>query len=98
MESSDKHEYDQFFSQERNYIILTNSGKPVFCAHGNMYTLSSVFATLYAIISKVQTYQFQDIDIGTQIAEQSKNSHAHLDFKVADELNGPLGDQVIISN
>ena len=44
---------DNFFSLERNYIILTNSGKPVFSAYGDMYTLSSVYATLYAMISKV---------------------------------------------
>ena len=54
----DKNEIDNFFSLERNYIILTNSGKPVFSAYGDMYTLSSVYATLYAMISKVQTYEF----------------------------------------
>ena len=47
-------EHNQFYKYPRNYIILTNSGKPVFCAFGDMYVLSSVFATLYAIISKVQ--------------------------------------------
>jgi len=49
----DKNEIDNFFSLDRNYIILTNSGKPVFSAYGDMYTLSSVYATLYAMISKV---------------------------------------------
>lgn len=47
---------DAFFGSERNYVILTNSGKPVFSAKGDIYTLSSVYATLYAMISKVQTY------------------------------------------
>ena len=28
-----------------------------------MYALSSVFATLYAMVSKVQTYEFQNIDV-----------------------------------
>jgi hypothetical protein len=55
-EDNDKQEMDAFFGSERNYIILTNSGKPVFAAKGDIYTLSSVYATLYAIISKVQTY------------------------------------------
>ena len=49
----DQKEMDNFFSLDRNYIILTNSGKPVFSAYGDMYTLSSVYATLYAMISKV---------------------------------------------
>ena len=48
----DQAEMNKFFSLDRNYIILTNSGKPVFSAYGDMYTLSSVYATLYAIISK----------------------------------------------
>jgi len=42
-----------FFECDRNYIILTNSGKPVFSYKGDMYTLSSLYATLYAVISKV---------------------------------------------
>ena len=49
----DQKEMDNFFSLDRNYIILTNSRKPVFSAYGDMYTLSSVYATLYAMISKV---------------------------------------------
>ena len=43
----------QFFALDRNYIILTNSGKPVFSFQGDMYTLSSIYATLYAMISKI---------------------------------------------
>jgi len=49
---------EEFFGSERNYIILSNSGKPIFSTHGDIYTLSSVYATLYAIISKVQTFEF----------------------------------------
>lgn len=44
---------DAFFGSDRNYIILTNSGKPVFSSKGDIYTLSSVYATLFAIVSKV---------------------------------------------
>jgi len=54
---------DLFFKIKRNYIILTNSGKPVFSYQGDMYLLSSIYATLYAIISKVQTYELQPIDL-----------------------------------
>ena len=52
-EQDDAEEMKKFFALERNYIILTNSGKPVFSAYGDMYTLSSVYATLYAMVSKV---------------------------------------------
>ena len=52
-DSNEQAEHDMFLKQDRNYIILTNSGKPVFCAYGDMYTLSSLFATLYAMIAKV---------------------------------------------
>jgi len=52
-ELSDKLQLDEFFALDRNYIILTNSGKPVFSWRGDMYVLSSVYATLYAMISKV---------------------------------------------
>lgn len=54
---------DAFFKLKRNYIILTNSGKPVFSYKGDMYTLSSIYATLYAMISKLQTYEFQPIGL-----------------------------------
>ena len=64
---------DAFFGSERNYVILTNSGKPVFAAKGDIYTLSSVYATLYAMISKVQTYQFvdQEVEQLVQYVDQS---------------------------
>lgn len=41
-------------------MILTNAGKPVFTLNGDIYNLSPIFATLYAIVSKAQTYQFKD--------------------------------------
>ena len=62
-EQQDKIVLQKFFQYDRNYIILTNSGKPVFSYQGDMYTLSSVYATLYAIISKVQTYEFKNINL-----------------------------------
>ena len=42
---------------------MTNAGKPVFSLHGDIYALSSVYATLYAMISKVQTFQLKKIDL-----------------------------------
>lgn len=41
-------------------MVLTNAGKPVFTLNGDIYNLSPIFATLYAIVSKAQTYQFKE--------------------------------------
>ena len=57
-QDNDKEQMEEFFGSERNYIILSNSGKPIFSTYGDIYTLSSVYATLYAMISKVQTFEF----------------------------------------
>lgn len=62
-EKSDQQAIDEFFKFDRNYIIMTNSGIPVFCYQGDMYQLSTLYATLYAVISKMQNYQFQRIDL-----------------------------------
>lgn len=40
-------------------MIMTNAGKPVFSINGDIYVLAPIFATLYAIISKMQTFQFK---------------------------------------
>jgi hypothetical protein len=70
---------DAFFGSERNYVILTNSGKPVFAAKGDIYTLSSVYATLYAMISKVQTYSFID--------EEEEAKHRESQIFEADDMS-----------
>ena len=64
-DEQDREEMKLFYGLDRNYIVLTNSGKPVFSYQGDMYTLSSIYATLYAVISKVQTYRFKKIDLQT---------------------------------
>lgn len=50
-------------------MVLTNAGKPVFTMNGDIYNLSPIFATLYAIVSKAQTYQFKDESKGTDELE-----------------------------
>ena len=54
---------ENFFKCERNFIILSNSGKPIFSLNGDIYALSSIYATLYAMISKMQTFEFKKIDL-----------------------------------
>ena len=51
-DENDENELEAFFSAARHYMILTNAGKPVYSLVGDIYTLSPIFATLYAIISK----------------------------------------------
>ena len=64
---------EEFFGSDRNYIILSNSGKPIYSTHGDIYTLSSVYATLYAMVSKVQTYEFTtEIDGTVNQTEESQ--------------------------
>ena len=60
---------EDLFNSDRNYIILTNSGKPLFSSKGDIYTLSSIYATLYAMVSKIQTFQFQKIDLQDAIEQ-----------------------------
>ena len=59
----DREELDEFFDANHNFIILSNAGKPIYSLHGDIYNLSSIYATLYAMISKIQTYKFQPIDV-----------------------------------
>ncbi len=39
-------------------MIMTTAGKPVYSLHGDIYVLSPLFATLYAIISKIEAFKF----------------------------------------
>jgi len=52
----DENQLEKFFQADRHYMILTNAGKPVFTLNGDIYNLSPIFATLYAIVAKAQTY------------------------------------------
>ena len=61
---------DSFFAAERHYLILTNAGKPVYSMVGDIYALAPIFATLYAIISKAQTYSF-----ATEAEESKEGAH-----------------------
>ena len=63
-------------------MILTNAGKPVFSMNGDIYNLSPIFATLYAIISKSQTYSFKTVDQTKQ-----KSHELHDDVLYAKEEN-----------
>lgn len=44
-----------FFKADKLFLIMTTAGKPVFSSHGEIQTLAPIIATLYAMISKVET-------------------------------------------
>lgn len=54
-------------------MVLTNAGKPVYSMVGDIYALAPIFATLYAIVSKAQTYSFE------VPAEETKRSQSQQD-------------------
>ena len=83
----------EFFALERNYIILTNSGKPVFSAYGDMYVLSSVYATLYAMISKVQTFEFKSIDLSIDGPNANTETISQMKYYASKEQSGELADR-----
>lgn len=53
----DPEEVEKFFKVEKLFIIMTNSGKPVYSSQGDIYQLSPIIATLYAMLSKLQTIE-----------------------------------------
>lgn len=61
-------------------MIITNAGKPVFTMNGDIYNLSPIFATLYAIVSKAQTFQFNEESI------EFINPHSDFDKMNPDDL------------
>jgi hypothetical protein len=48
---------DSFFTTDKLFLILTNSGKPVYTSSGDLYQLSPLIATLYAMVAKVQSFE-----------------------------------------
>lgn len=63
---------------EHNYIVLSNAGKPIYSLHGDIYSLSSIYATLYAMISKIQTFKFKPIDTSIRRSVQMNDDHSQL--------------------
>ncbi|CDW87641.1 UNKNOWN [Stylonychia lemnae] len=58
----DEKELHAFFSNQRLYMVFTNAGKPVYSSYGDIYQLSPIIATLYAILSKVHTFEFPEYE------------------------------------
>ncbi|CDW90546.1 UNKNOWN [Stylonychia lemnae] len=86
-------ELESFFTQEKIFIILTNSGKPVFCNHGDIYSLSPIIATMYAILSKIQTLKtpekvnkFMEQDIEDQKQQESNRLTVKLQNRISQTI------------
>lgn len=46
----------EFYSVRKHYLIFTEAGKPVYTRYGEEMTLAPFFATLSAIIPKINSY------------------------------------------
>ena len=53
-------------------MVITNAGKPVFSLNGDIYSLSPIFATLYAMISKHQTFRFKEKEKAKNTSQKTK--------------------------
>lgn len=60
---------------------MTTAGKPVFSSHGDIQTLAPIIATLYAMISKVETIENPRVQ-DMQLAKEP----AKIDFEELDRL------------
>ena len=47
---------DEFYQIRKHYLIFTEAGKPVFTRYGDEMNLAPFFATMSAIIPKLQSY------------------------------------------
>ena len=46
----------EFYLIRKHYLILTDAGKPVYSRYGDEQILAPFFATLSAVIPKMQNY------------------------------------------
>ena len=90
----DRDELNKFFDSQENFIVLSNAGKPIFALNGDIYGLSSVYATLYAMISKVQTFKFKSIDLSIQRPNPSSDPKQ----RAAGSLGMAFNDQLIVQS
>lgn len=49
-------ELAEFYTIRKHYLIFTEAGKPAYTRYGEEITLAPFFATLSAIIPKIQNY------------------------------------------
>ena len=47
---------DEFYRIRKHFLILTDAGKPVYTRYGDEMMLAPFFATISAIIPKIQSY------------------------------------------
>ncbi|SOV81453.1 vacuolar fusion protein MON1, putative [Plasmodium sp. gorilla clade G3] len=62
-----------WYKHKRHFFIFTFSGKPVFTRYGNEENLTSFFGTLLAILSKVETFNFNDINSDNNKSNKKTN-------------------------
>jgi len=63
---------EKFFKVEKLFLIMTNSGKPVYSSQGDIYQLSPIIATLYAMLSKLQTIEVPRVTTSGRLVPHSQ--------------------------
>lgn len=94
----DREELNKFFDSDRNFIILSNAGKPIYSLHGDIYNLSSIYATLYAMISKIQTFQFKPIDITIHAIKDEEDDEPQMQILQTEEFKQEINRYRLDSN
>ena len=63
---------EKFFMVDKLFLIMTNSGKPVYSSQGDIYQLSPIIATLYAMLSKLQTIEIPRVTTSGKLVPVSQ--------------------------
>jgi len=72
-------------------MIFTNAGKPVFSSTGDIYHLSPIIATLYAIISKYETFQ-TDYRLNPLEEQLVKEAHQRKEKSITNRISKTAKD------
>ena len=67
MEISDS--LEEFYQVRKHFMIFSDAGKPVYSRYGDEMTLAPFFATMSAVMPKIESY-FWDPNVS---ARQNKN-------------------------
>ncbi len=71
-DSMSPEDMEKFFKVDKLFLIMTNSGKPVYSSQGDIYQLSPIIATLYAMLSKLQTIEIPRVTTSGKLVPVSQ--------------------------
>jgi hypothetical protein len=56
---------DEFYRIRKHFLVLTDAGKPLYTRYGDENTLAPFFATIGAVIPKIQSYYWDNTKSGS---------------------------------